>query len=73
MQYFAAMLLDKGCHHLTVGLQFADGRLFIIIHEAAVGFNVSTKDCGEFAFKTFVGHGGTPFCYGFKQKNTVCG
>jgi hypothetical protein len=54
-------LLDKISHGGTVGLQCADGCLFIIFHETAVPFDIGTEDSDEFAFKIFIEYGVTVF------------
>ena len=57
----STVLLHKISYCGAVSGKCADSRLFIIIHEAAVTFDIGTKNGGEFAFKTFVGHRITPF------------
>src|SRR5215475_10276961 len=46
----AAMLLNKRGHDLPVGSQGADGGFFILTHETAIAFDISTEDGGELAF-----------------------
>ena len=43
-----------------------DGSFLIIVHKAAIAFDIGTEDGREFAFKTFICHCGTPF---FKVSN----
>jgi hypothetical protein len=44
-----------------------DSSFFVFTHETTVFDSISTEDSGEFTFKTFLNHGITPNCYGFKQ------
>src|SRR5215813_7879533 len=46
----AAMLLNKRGHDLPVGSQGADGGFFILTHETAIAFDISTEDGGELTF-----------------------
>jgi hypothetical protein len=51
------MPLDKIRYHLAVGIDCADGGLFIIRHQTTVPLYVSAKDGGEFPLGPFLGHG----------------
>ena len=51
----AIMLFDNIGNQNTVGSYITDSGLFIISHESAVSYDISTKDCCELAFKTFLG------------------
>jgi hypothetical protein len=46
------MLTDKSGHQLPVGGQGTDGSLFILAHETAVAFDISTEDSSELALHT---------------------
>src|SRR5213593_3543365 len=52
VDYSTSVLLDKRRHHLPVGGQGANGRLLILAHEAAVAFDIGTKDGSELALHT---------------------
>ena len=44
------MLLDERGHDFPIGGQGADGRLFILAHEAAIAFDIGAEDRRELAF-----------------------
>jgi hypothetical protein len=53
-------LLGKISYCGAVSGKCADGGLFVIIHEAAVAFDVCTENGGELAFKTLICHMAPP-------------
>jgi len=51
------VLLNETGYHFQVGVQGADGSLFILAHEAAVTLDIGTQDGCELALKLFCSHG----------------
>ena len=60
IHYSAPVLLDKFGYCRTISGQSADGRIFIISHEAAVFFDIGAKNGGQPSLKALSGHGITP-------------
>jgi hypothetical protein len=53
---------------LAVFSQGSNGVLLVVVHQATIADNVGAKDCGEFAFKTFLDHGVTYFYFSIKTQ-----
>ena len=54
-------MVDKMGHGLVLTGKVTDSRVFILTREAAVVFNICTKNIGELMFKALFSHGITPF------------
>jgi hypothetical protein len=50
-------MLDKMGHGLVLTGKVTDSRVFILTREAAVVFNICTKNSGELMFKALFSHG----------------
>jgi hypothetical protein len=56
VQHPAPVLLDEMGHCGSVGGGGSDGCLFIIPHQVAVAFNISTQDGGQSSFELLCVH-----------------